>query len=60
MQRKDFKYVTQLRKEVINVVEPFRAQVLEFEDRIKLLESFVIRQAEKCKFKQGQALVQMN
>ena len=49
VQRKDFKYVTQLRKEVINVVEPFRASVLEFDDRLAFLESYVVKQAEKCK-----------
>ena len=41
-QRKDFKYVTALRKEVIQIVEPFRAKVLTFDDRIRFLEKVAI------------------
>ena len=37
-QRKDFKYVTNLRKEVIHIVEPFRQKVLLFDERLLSLE----------------------
>ena len=37
-QRKDFSHVTNLRKEVINIVEPFRMKVLTFDDRLTMLE----------------------
>ena len=40
--RKDFNYVTNLRKEVIQIVEPYRARVLTFDDRIQKLEKIVI------------------
>ncbi len=45
-QRKDFKYVTALRKEVIQIVEPFRARVMTFDDRIKFLEKFMVESSE--------------
>lgn len=37
-QRKDFSFVTQLRKEVIQIIEPFRNKVLTFDERLVLLE----------------------
>ena len=41
-QRKDFSYVTNLRKEVIQIVEPYRTRVLTFDNRIQKLEKIVI------------------
>ena len=41
-QRKDFSYVTNLRKEVIQIVEPYRSRVLTFDDRIGALEKIVL------------------
>ena len=41
-QRKDFSYVTNLRKEVIQIVEPYRTRVLTFDDRIGALEKIVL------------------
>ena len=45
-QRKDFSYVTQLRKEVIHIVEPFRHKVLGFDSRLMFLEKSLIQLQE--------------
>jgi hypothetical protein len=39
-QRKDFGYVTNLRREVIEIIEPFRDKVLGYDDRFNVLETF--------------------
>lgn len=41
-QRKDFDWVSNMRKEVIQIVEPYRARVLTYEERIKNLEQVSI------------------
>lgn len=58
--RKDFKYVTALRKEVIQIVEPFRAKVLTFEDRIKGLEKWVVVNGEHQKDEEAKVQHRMN
>lgn len=58
--RKDFKYVTALRKEVIQIVEPFRAKVLTFEDRIKFLEKWVVENSEHQKDEEAKVQHRMN
>ena len=40
--RKDFQYVTELRKEVIQIVEPYRSRVLTFDERIKACEKLLL------------------
>ena len=40
--RKDFSYVTNLRREVIQLVEPYRTRVLTFDGRIAKLEKIVL------------------
>ena len=41
-QRKDFNFVTMVRKEVINIVEPFRHKIRKFEKRLAYLERYTI------------------
>ena len=48
-QRKDFSHVTNLRKEVINIIEPFRMKVLTFDDRLLMLEKTTLQMDEKIR-----------
>ena len=48
-QRKDFTHVTNLRKEVINIIEPFRMKVLTFDDRLMLLEKSTLQMDERMR-----------
>ena len=48
-QRKDFLFVTNMRKEVISIVEPFRKTVLTFEDRLRCLEKQALDVDNKMK-----------
>ena len=43
--RKDFSFVTSVRKEVICIVEPLRHNLRKFEERMKYLEQFAVEQA---------------
>lgn len=44
-QRKDFSFVTSVRKEVINIIEPYRYKLKKFEERMRYLERFAVEQA---------------
>ena len=59
-QRKDFSYVTQLRKEVIHIVEPFRQKVLTFDGRLLLLEKIMAETQDEIKDGESRTQHKMN
>lgn len=58
--RKDFSYVTQMRKEVIHIVEPFRQKVLTFDSRLMLLEKSLVELQETQRDHEAQTQHRIN
>lgn len=59
-QRKDFSYTTQIRKEVIHIVDPFRVKVLNFDERLNKLEKNMTEIVEHIKDEESKNVHKLN